>query len=226
MNRVQVIRQGDDLGYGVYKFYRPCKIVDMWKSGSDVSIRLSQEVITLYEGLKSQKSNRYISQYEKLKEWGIPDFLCNAHKVYKEDFPREATIILPHFVVQEEGLSIGSEYDGFIEKVKHQHRYFPQATQMLRVSNGFSWVFFRIETIDTSDIMDIKDEESLKSLCYKNKQELDEVPDVVNWILNNDITIIDNYFPEYVWRARLSDFGKEVISEDLLSLQLNQTQYV
>lgn len=221
MKRVQTIREGDELGYGVYKYFRPCIITEMWKSGTDTSIRLMQEVITFYQGIKSQTSNRYIAQYELLKQWGVPEFLWYSHKVYKEDYPREATIILPSFVVKEKGLSVGSEYEGFIERVKHRHRYFPLATQMLRVASGNSWTFFRIETESLDDIVDVKDEESLKELCRKQKDSSDPL---VKWILENDITILDNYYPEYVWRASISDF-KEV-SKDSLSLQLNQKEYV
>jgi hypothetical protein len=208
---IQEIKKGDGLGYGIYKFFFPCKIVAMQQNSSDVAIRLRQEGLRLYQGIQGAVSNRYTAQVDKLRSYGVPEFLVNSHKVYQEH-PRECTIMLPDFIVKKENLKVGDEYYGFIDKIEHERRFFLHATQVLYVHNTSGTLrdtkYFPVtcDGNETQDqVIDIRTEQDLVRLA--EEIGLEPYNSVVDWILRNrnSLKILKSYYPEYVWRATVND---------------------
>lgn len=231
---IQEVVKSGDIGWGIYRFYFPCEIIGMYRSGTDISIRLKQDVLKLYEGTKGQVSNRYTAQADMLRKYGVPEHLCHVHKVYK-DSTRECTIILPDFIVEQEGLKIGSKYHGFIDKIEHKEKFFSAATQVLYLQGDVDKCYITVNFNElTNDVVIRLDDEVLSMnfefdngeglqdyIFFKDEKDLvklfkfirEQNPNFqsyrLDWILSNNIEILKNYYPEYVWRSSLEELSKE-----------------
>jgi len=231
----EVVKSGD-IGWGIYKYYFPCKVIKMWRTNTDICIRLNQKVLKLYEGTKDNISNRYTAQVQELRNLGLPEYLCKFHKVYL-DKDRECTIILPDFIVQEKGLKIDSEYPGYINKIEHKNKFFYAATQVIYIKNDFEKCYIKLNYNELTNNVLLKVDDfqinldfefdgndSLNKLIhFKTEDDIvnffkllkDLVPGTnfpkLNFILSKNYKIIKNYYPEYVWSETLLENNEEEV---------------